>query len=168
VGDAIDPDEAYGKLSHIDAAGRARMVDVSAKSDTKREATARGRVAMRPETLALIASGGMPKGDVLAVAQVAGVMAAKRAHELIPMCHPLLLTGIDVSLTPDAARSFVDIESTVRTTGKTGVEMEALTAVAVAALTVYDMCKAVDRAMRIENVRLVRKRGGKSGEVVLE
>jgi cyclic pyranopterin phosphate synthase len=168
VGHATDPDEAYGKLSHIDPAGRARMVDVSAKNDAKREATARGRIAMRAETLSLIASGGVPKGDVLAVAQIAGVMAAKRTHELIPMCHPLMLTGIDVSLTPDAARSCVDIEATVRTTGKTGVEMEALTAVSVAALTVYDMCKAADRAMRIENVRLVRKRGGKSGEIVLE
>ncbi len=165
---ATDPDEAYGKLSHIDAAGRAKMVDITTKADTKREATARGRIVMRRETLALIAAGDMPKGDVLAVAQIAGVMAAKRAHDLIPMCHPLLLTGIDVSLTPDDTRSCVEIEATVRTTGKTGVEMEALTAVSVAALTVYDMCKAADRAMRIESVRLARKRGGKSGEIVLE
>jgi cyclic pyranopterin phosphate synthase len=165
---ATDPDEAYGKLSHIDAAGRAKMVDISAKSDTKREATARGRIVMRRETLALIASGAVAKGDVLAVAQIAGMMAAKRTHELIPMCHPLLLTGIAVTLTPDDARSCIEIEATVRTTGKTGVEMEALTAVSVAALTVYDMCKAVDRAMRIESVRLARKRGGKSGEIVLE
>ena len=165
---ANDPDEAYGKLSHIDAAGRAKMVDISTKADTKREATARGRIVMRRETLALIASGGVAKGDVMAVAQIAGMMAAKRTHELIPMCHPLMLTGIDVALTPDDARSCIEIEATVRTTGKTGVEMEALTAVSVAALTVYDMCKAVDRAMRIESVRLVRKRGGKSGEIVLE
>ncbi len=169
---ADDADEAYGRLSHIDAAGRARMVDVSAKAETKREAIARGRIVMRRETLALIAEGGLPKGDVLAVAQIAGMMAAKRTHELIPMCHPLLLTGIDVRLTPsdgpNEARSCIEIEAAVRTTGKTGVEMEALTAVSVAALTVYDMCKAVDRAMKIEGVRLVRKTGGKSGEVVLE
>ena len=161
---ANDPDENYGKLSHIDPAGRAKMVDISTKADTKREAMARGRIVMRRETLGLIASGGLPKGDVLAVAQIAGVMAAKRAHELIPMCHPLLLTGIDVTLTPDEKASCVEIEATVRTTGKTGVEMEALTAVSVAALTVYDMCKAADRGMRIEKVRLVRKLGGKSGE----
>jgi cyclic pyranopterin phosphate synthase len=161
-----DPDEAFGELSHIDAAGRARMVDVTAKADTKREATARGRITMQAQTLALIQSGGMPKGDVLAVARVAGIMAAKRTHELVPMCHPLLLTGIDVSLEP--ARSCIDIEATVRTTGKTGVEMEALTAVTVAALTVYDMCKAVDRRMRVESVRLVRKSGGKSGDITLE
>jgi cyclic pyranopterin phosphate synthase len=152
------------KLSHVDARGRAKMVDVSAKDDTAREATARGRIMMSRETLALIQRGGVAKGDVLAVAQIAGIMAAKRAHELIPMCHPLLLTGIDVTLTPDEKASRVEIEATVRTTGKTGVEMEALTAVSVAALTVYDMCKAADRGMRIENVRLVRKSGGKSGE----
>src|SRR6185503_1270615 len=122
-------DEAFGKLSHVDPAGRAKMVDVSAKADTKREATARGRIVMRPETVALIASGSVPKGDVLAVAQIAGVMAAKRTHDLIPMCHPLLLTGIDVTLTPNEGRACVDIEATVRTTGKTGVEMEALTSV---------------------------------------
>ncbi len=163
-----DPDEAFGTLSHTDADGRAKMVDVSAKADTARQATARGRLAMRRETLALIQQHGLPKGDVLTVAQIAGIMAAKRAHELIPMCHPLLLTGIDVTLTPNEGRSCLDIEATVRTTGKTGVEMEALTAVTVAALTVYDMCKAVDRAMRIESVRLVRKSGGKSGDIALE
>ena len=156
------------KLSHLDESGRARMVDVTAKDDTLREAVAKGSVRMKPETLALIQSGGVPKGDVLAVAQVAGVMAAKRTHELIPMCHPLLLSAIDVRLEPDEEESAVHITATVRTTGKTGVEMEALTAVAVAALTIYDMCKAVDRGMRIEGVRLVRKSGGKSGEVVLE
>jgi len=156
------------KLSHLDESGRARMVDVTAKDDTLREAVAKGSVRMKPETLALIQSGGVPKGDVLAVAQVAGVMAAKRTHELIPMCHPLLLSAIDVRLEPDEKESAVQITATVRTTGKTGVEMEALTAVSVAALTIYDMCKAVDRGMRIEGVRLVRKSGGKSGEVVLE
>ncbi len=144
------------------------MVDVTAKDDTVREAAARGRIVMLPETLALIQEGGLPKGDVLAVAQVAGVMAAKRTHELIPMCHPLLLTGVDVRLTPNEADHAIDIAAVVRTTGKTGVEMEALTAVAIAALTVYDMCKAVDRGMRIENVRLVRKTGGKSGDLRLE
>jgi len=156
------------RLSHLDASGRARMVDVSAKADTKREAMARGTVRMRPETLALIQSGGVAKGDVIAVARLAGIMAAKRTHELIPLCHPLPLTHIDVEITPDEAESALQIEATARTTGKTGVEMEALTAVAVAALTVYDMCKAVDRGMRIEGVRLARKRGGKSGDIVLE
>jgi len=156
------------KLSHLDESGRARMVDVTAKDVTLREAVAKGSVRMRPETLALIQSGGVPKGDVLAVAQVAGVMAAKRTHELIPMCHSLLLSAIDVRLEPDEKESAVQITATVRTTGKTGVEMEALTAVSVAALTIYDMCKAVDRGMRIEGLRLVRKSGGKSGEVVLD
>jgi cyclic pyranopterin phosphate synthase len=155
-------------LSHLDESGRARMVDVTAKNDTLREAVARGAVRMKAETLALIQSGGVPKGDVLAVAQVAGVMAAKRTHELIPMCHPLLLSAVDVRLEPDEKESAVQITATVRTTGKTGVEMEALTAVAVAALTIYDMCKAVDRGMRVEGVRLARKSGGRSGEVVLE
>jgi cyclic pyranopterin phosphate synthase len=168
MADRDTEDEASGKLSHIDATGRAKMVDVSAKDNTQREATARGRIVMRPQTLALIQQGGLPKGDVLAVAQIAGIMAAKRTHELIPMCHPLLLTGIDVALTPDEPRSCIEIEATVRTTGKTGVEMEALTAATIAALTVYDMCKAVDRAMRIESVRLIRKSGGKSGDIVLE
>ncbi|HXF51801.1 MAG TPA: cyclic pyranopterin monophosphate synthase MoaC [Dehalococcoidia bacterium] len=156
------------RLSHLDEAGRARMVDVTAKDETVREAEARGRIVMLPETFALIQEGGLPKGDVLAVAQVAGVMAAKRTHELIPMCHPLLLTGVDVRLTANEAEHAIDIAAVVRTTGKTGVEMEALTAVAVAALTVYDMCKAVDRGMRIESVRLVRKTGGKSGDLRLE
>lgn len=144
------------------------MVDVSAKADTAREAVARGNVRMQPETLALVQSGGLPKGDVIATARLAGVMAAKRTHELIPLCHPLLLTDIDVEITPDEAASSLEISATVRSTGKTGVEMEAMTAVSVAALTVYDMCKAVDRGIRIEGVRLVRKSGGKSGEIVLE
>lgn len=151
------------RLSHIDDAGKARMVDVSAKDETRREATARGRVVMQPETLKLLVRGEIAKGNVLTTAQIAGVMAAKKTHELIPMCHPLLLTGIDVDLTPDEAASAIEITATVRTTGKTGVEMEALTAVSVAGLTVYDMCKAVDRAMQVEAVRLVEKSGGKSG-----
>ncbi len=157
------------KLSHLDEQGRARMVDVGHKLDTRREAIAKGRVLMQPQTLALIQKGGLPKGDVLAVAQVAGVMAAKRTHELIPMCHPLLLTHVGLEFEPREPEdgdelAAIDITATVRTTGKTGVEMEALTAVAVAGLTIYDMCKAVDRGMRLEAVRLVRKSGGKSGE----
>ncbi len=151
-------------LSHLDADGHARMVDVSAKAETLREATARGRVLMLPATLALIVDGQMPKGDVLAVARVAGIMAAKRTPDLIPLCHPIQIAGVEVVLTPDAASSTIEIEATVRTTGQTGVEMEALTAVSVAALTVYDMCKAVERGMRIEAVRLVAKSGGKSGD----
>jgi cyclic pyranopterin phosphate synthase len=156
-------------LSHLDEQGHARMVDVGHKPDTQREAVAKGRVLMQPQTLALIQEGGLPKGDVLAVAQVAGVMAAKRTHELIPMCHPLLLTHIGVEFEPcepgdEDDLVAIDITATVRTTGKTGVEMEALTAVAVAGLTIYDMCKAVDRGMRLEAVRLVRKSGGKSRE----
>ncbi len=156
-------------LSHVDDQGRARMVDVSHKPDTQRQAVAKGRIRMQPQTLALIQQGGLPKGDVLAVAQVAGVMAAKRTHELIPMCHPLLLTHIGVEFEARQADgadelAAVDIMATVRTTGKTGVEMEALTAVAVAGLTIYDMCKAVDRGMQLDAVRLVHKSGGKSGE----
>ena len=139
------------------------MVDVGAKAVTEREAVARGEVAMRPETLRLIASGGMPKGDVLAVAKLAGIMAAKRTAELIPLCHPLGLTHVDVTLAPDPKHARVTIESRVRVSAKTGVEMEALTAVAVAGLTLYDMCKAVDREMTIGAIRLVEKRGGKSG-----
>ena len=144
------------------------MVDVGEKPDTERVAVAKGEITMRPETLALIQEGGIPKGDVLAVAQVASIMAAKRTHELIPMCHPLLLTHVAVEFAPDEAENLIKITATVKTTGKTGVEMEALTAVAVAALTIYDMCKAVDRAMHITNIRLIRKSGGKSGEIILE
>ncbi|MFN8535156.1 MAG: cyclic pyranopterin monophosphate synthase MoaC [Dehalococcoidia bacterium] len=149
------------ELSHFDEAGRARMVDVSAKDETARIAVARGRVTMQPETLALIREGRISKGDVLAVAQVAGVMGAKRTPDLVPMCHPLLLSAVDIafSLTTDA----VEIEATVKIRGRTGVEMEALTAVSVAALTIYDMVKAVDKGMRIEAVRLVHKSGGRSG-----
>ncbi len=156
------------QFTHLDESGRPRMVDVSDKADTRREATARGEVAMRPETLAAIREGRLAKGDVLSTAQVAGVMAAKRTWEIIPMCHPLLLTGVGVSFELDEARGVVKIAATVRTTGKTGAEMEALTAVSAAALTIYDMCKAVDPAMRIESIRLVAKSGGKSGAVVLE
>jgi cyclic pyranopterin phosphate synthase len=156
------------RLSHLDESGRPRMVNITAKPDTARQAVARGSVRMKPQTLALIRAGRVTKGDVLSVAQVAGVMAAKKTHELIPLCHPLLLTDIDVQLEPDEKKGALHITASVRTTGKTGVEMEALTAVAVAALTVYDMCKAVDRGMRIEGVRLARKSGGKSGEIVLE
>jgi len=155
-------------LTHIDESGRPRMVDVSAKADTVREATAAGEIRMRPETLSLILGGQIPKGNVLTVAQVAGTMAAKRTSELIPFCHPLLLSGIDLSLDPDLDRSLIRVGATVRTTGRTGVEMEALTAVAVACLTVYDMCKAIDRGMRIGEIRLLRKSGGKSGDIQLE
>lgn len=156
------------ELSHLDDAGRARMVDVSAKDDTAREAVARGSVRMQPETLKLVLAGDMKKGDVIATARLAGVMAAKRTHELIPLCHPLLLTDIDVEIAANEAESALEIEATVRTTGKTGVEMEAMTAVSVAALTVYDMCKAVDRGIRIDGVRLAKKSGGKSGEIQLD
>jgi len=156
------------KLSHIDEKGKPRMVDVSEKADTQREAVAKGEVHMKAETLALIKGGEIAKGDVLTVAQLAGILAAKQTPHLIPLCHPLLLTEIRVELELDEKRDAVLITGTVKNTGKTGVEMEALTAVSVAALTVYDMCKAVDRAMRIESVRLVKKSGGKSGTIVLE
>jgi len=156
------------QLTHLDEKGRAHMVDVGGKPNTERVAVAQGEITMRPETLALIQEGGIPKGDVLAVAQVAGIMAAKRTHALIPLCHHLLLTHVAVELAPNEAESLIKITATVKTTGKTGVEMEALTAVAVAALTIYDLCKAVDRAMHITNVRLVRKSGGQSGEILLE
>jgi len=142
------------------------MVDVGAKPDTERLAVARGAVVMRPETLALIREGTMKKGDVLSVAQLAGVMAAKRTAELIPLCHPLPLTQITVDLELDADLPGVQITATVRTVGKTGVEMEALTAVSVAALTVYDMAKAAEKTMRIQDIRLVEKRGGRSGDVL--
>jgi len=151
-------------LSHVDEEGRARMVDVGTKPDTERVAVAKGEVAMRPETLRLIAEGGVPKGDVLSVAQVAGVMAAKRTPDLIPLCHPLLLTNVDVEFRIDEDASRIEVTATVRCRGKTGVEMEALTAVSVAALTIYDMAKAVERTMRIGDIRLVHKSGGKSGE----
>jgi cyclic pyranopterin monophosphate synthase len=155
-------------LTHVDAQGKAHMVDVGEKAITQREAVARGRVLMQPATLALLVSGGMPKGDVLAVARVAGIMAAKRTPELIPLCHTLLLTHASVRLEPDVTSSAIAIEATVRTNGQTGVEMEALTAVSVAALTIYDMCKAVDKTMQISDIQLTEKRGGRSGEFKLE
>jgi cyclic pyranopterin phosphate synthase len=150
-------------LTHFDAAGRAAMVDVSAKDETARTATARGRIVMLPATLALIREGRAGKGDVLGVARIAGIMAAKKTSELIPLCHPLMISKVTVELEPEGEDA-VAIEATVSLAGRTGVEMEALTAVTVAALTVYDMVKAVDRGMRIEDVRLVHKAGGKSGE----
>ncbi len=151
------------RFTHFDEAGRAAMVDVSAKAETARVAVARGRVVMAPETLARIQEGQVGKGDVLGVARLAGIMAAKRTADLIPLCHPLALTKVAVDLHP-APPNAVELEATVGLTGRTGVEMEALTAVTVAALTVYDMCKALDRGMRIESVRLARKSGGKSGD----
>jgi cyclic pyranopterin phosphate synthase len=153
-------------LTHLDESGRARMVDVSARGETVRIATARGRVLMQPETLRLVRSGGVTKGDVLAIAQVAGVMGAKRTSDLIPLCHPLAITGVDLSFELDEDASAVEITAVARIVGKTGVEMEALTAVSIAALTVYDMCNAVDKDMVIDQIRLVHKVGGKSGEYV--
>jgi cyclic pyranopterin phosphate synthase len=153
-------------FSHFDAGGNAVMVDVSAKPVTDRSATARARVAMRPETAAMIREGTARKGDVLGVARIAGIMAAKRTAELVPLCHPLPISAVTLDLT--AGEAAVEIAATVRTSGQTGVEMEALTAASVAALTVYDMCKSVDRGMRIEALRLVHKAGGKSGEFVQE
>ena len=155
-------------LSHLDSTGSARMVDVGHKPDTERVAVAAGEVLMRPETLALIRAGQIKKGDVLTVAQIAGVMAAKRTSELIPLCHPLPLTHIDVRCEVRDDLPGVSVTATARTTGKTGVEMEALTAVSVAALTIYDMAKAVEKTMRISNVRLLEKHGGQSGDVVNE
>ena len=151
-------------LTHFDARGNAAMVDVSDKPATARRASARARVVMQPATLAVVRAGTARKGDVLAVARLAGIMAAKRTAELIPLCHPLPITAVTVDLAPDAAGTALEIEATVRTTGQTGVEMEALTAASVAALTVYDMCKAIDRGMRIEALRVTHKDGGKSGE----
>lgn len=151
------------KLSHLDEQGRARMVDVSDKRVTSRIAVARGSIHMRPETLALILENKVEKGDVFSVARVAGIMAAKKTPELIPMCHPLNITSVKIDLTPGKNPARVEIEASVRVDGKTGVEMEAMTAVSVAGLTIYDMCKAVDREMSIGEIRLVKKSGGKSG-----
>jgi cyclic pyranopterin phosphate synthase len=156
------------KLSHVDDKGRAKMVDVSGKEITVREATARGEVRMTAGTLKLIQEKGIPKGDVLPVAQLAGIMAAKKTHELIPMCHPLALTGVDVDFEIREDEPVIDVISHVKTRDRTGVEMEALTAVSVAALTIYDMCKAVERGIKITNIRLVSKSGGKSGEYISE
>jgi len=152
------------KLTHFDAAGNAAMVDISDKDITSRTATARVQVIMQPETLRVVMAGTAKKGDVLGVARLAGIMGAKRTADLIPLCHPLPISAVTVDLTPDAAANAIDIEATVRTTGRTGVEMEALTAASIAALTVYDMCKAIDRGMRVEGLRVIHKAGGKSGE----
>jgi cyclic pyranopterin phosphate synthase len=155
-------------LTHLDEQGRAKMVDVGWKPVTDREAVARGSVQMQPDTLKLIVEGQVKKGDVFTIAQLAGIMGAKRTAELIPLCHPLPLNKVDVELEADEANSRVNITATASTSGKTGVEMEALTAVSVAALSVYDMCKAVDRGMQIGSVRLVSKKGGQSGDITLE
>ena len=156
------------KLTHLDEHGHARMVDVGAKPDTERIAIAKGEVHMKPETLELIRAGEIKKGDVLTVAQIAGISASKRTSELIPLCHPLPLTKVDVDLALDEALPGVTITATAKAIGKTGVEMEALTAVSVAALTVYDMAKDAEKTMRIQNIRLVEKHGGRSGDVINE
>jgi len=156
------------KLTHFDDEGAARMVDVSGKSETVREAVAAGSVFMLPETLQLILDRKVSKGDVLGIARAAGIMAAKKTSDLIPLCHPLNLTAVDISFDPDEKASCVNMRATVRTTGQTGVEMEALTAIAAAGLTIYDMCKAVDRGMIITGIRLMKKTGGKSGTFVRE
>ena len=156
------------KLTHLDAEGRPQMVDITAKPDTPREAVARGMVRMQAATFELLKRGRMAKGDVLAVAQLAGIMAAKQTPNLIPLCHPLLIGDINVEFNLNEKNSTVEITVTVKSTGKTGVEMEAMTSVAVAALTIYDMCKAVDRGIKIEAIRLVSKSGGKSGTINLE
>ena len=150
-------------LSHLGARGEARMVDVSAKPATEREALAEGRVIMSPATLAIVQKGDAKKGDVLGAARIAGIMAAKRTHDLIPLCHPLAISKVEVDLRPDAKLPGIRVRARVKVAGQTGVEMEALTAVAVACLTVYDMVKAVDRSMRIDGIRLIEKRGGRSG-----
>ncbi|MEE8547948.1 MAG: cyclic pyranopterin monophosphate synthase MoaC [Alphaproteobacteria bacterium] len=151
------------ELTHFDAKGKSRMVDVSDKDETERVAVAAGSVVMAPDTMKLITEGGVKKGDVLSVARLAGIMGAKKTPDLIPLCHPLALNSVEVDLVCDPERNAVDITATCKVTGRTGVEMEALTAAAVAALTVYDMCKAVDRGMRITEIRLIHKSGGKSG-----
>ena len=156
------------ELTHIDAQGRPRMVDVSQKPDTQREAIAKGVVRMRASTFDLIKKGEIAKGDVLAVAQLAGIMAAKQTPHIIPLCHPVLIGDIKIEFVLDEKNSAVEITTAVKSIGKTGVEMEALTATTIAALTIYDMCKAVDRGIKIENIRLIRKSGGKSGVIELE
>ena len=156
------------RLTHLDATGNAHMVDVSEKHVTSRSATAKAQVLMLPETLALILSGQARKGDVLATARIAGIMAAKKTHELIPLCHPLLISKVSVDFVADEKTSSIEVSATVRVEGKTGVEMEALTACSIAALTLYDMCKAVDRAMKITDLRLTEKSGGKSGTFTAE
>ena len=156
------------KLTHINSNGEAQMVDVSDKENTMREAKAGARVVMQSKTLGLIVSGSHKKGDVLSVAKIAGIQAAKKCSELIPLCHPLMLTKVNVELTPNSEKNCIEITATAKLNGRTGVEMEALTAASIAALTVYDMCKAVDRFMTIDNVQLLEKKGGKSGHWVLE
>ena len=156
------------ELTHMDASGRPRMVDVTGKPDTNREAVAKGTVSMQASTLDLLKKGKMAKGDVLAVAQLAGIMAAKQTPNLIPLCHPVLIGDIKIEFSLNEKNNTVDITTTVKSTGKTGVEMEALTATAVTALTIYDMCKAVDRSLQIENIHLIKKSGGKSGTITLE
>jgi cyclic pyranopterin phosphate synthase len=156
------------RLTHLDATGNAHMVDVSDKHVTSRSATAKAQVLMLPETLALIIGGKAKKGDVLATARIAGIMAAKKTHELIPLCHPLLISKVSVDFVADEKPSSIEVSATVRVEGKTGVEMEALTACSVAALTLYDMCKAVDRGMKITDLRLTEKSGGKSGTFTAE
>ncbi len=156
------------KLTHIDRLGRPRMVDVTGKPDTAREAVAKCLVKMGAESFRLLQKGGLPKGDVLSVAKLAGIMGAKQTPYLIPLCHPILIGDVAVEFVLDEKNSTVEITTTVKSTGKTGVEMEALTAAAVTALTIYDMCKAVDKGIKIENIRLVRKSGGKSGTITLE
>ena len=152
-----------GRLTHLDQDGKAHMVDISTKQESEREAVAEGRVSMRPGTLALILAGDVPKGDVMAVARIAGIMAAKRTADIVPLCHPLALASVQVELEADEGASAVAIRARCRLKGRTGVEMEALTAVTAAALTVYDMCKSVDRSMTLENIRLLSKSGGRSG-----
>lgn len=164
----LSEEEPTPKPTHFDLSGKVRMVDVSGKGSTLRECQAMGRVKMQPSTLELVKRGELAKGDVLATAQVAGIMAAKRTPHLIPLCHPLLIENVKVEFHLDSENSAVEITATVRGEGKTGFEMEALTAVAVSALTIYDMCKGVDTTLRIEDIRLVRKSGGKSGTIVLE
>jgi len=154
------------RLSHIDEKGKARMVDVTAKEATVREAVAEGMVRMDPSTLRLIESGGMPKGDVFAVARIAGIMAAKRTGGLIPLCHPLPLTGIDIQFACNVMKGEIAIRATVKTVGKTGVEMEAMTAVSLASLTIYDMCKAADKSITLTDIKLLSKKGGKSGTFI--
>lgn len=156
------------RLTHLDAEGNAHMVDVSEKDVTSRSATAKAVVEMLPATLALILEGKAKKGDVIATARIAGIMAAKKTHELIPLCHPLMISKVTVDFAPDTSTSTIEVTATVKVEGKTGVEMEALTACSVAALTLYDMCKAVDRGMRVNNLRLVEKAGGKSGHFTAE
>ena len=172
AGDISGPTSGANKpadsLTHLDEQGRVKMVDVGGKPVTDREATARGHVTVQPETLRLIKEGLMKKGDVLTVAQLAGIMGAKQTSNLIPLCHPLPLNQVQVELGLNETADQIDISATVSTSAKTGVEMEALTAVSIAALTVYDMCKAVDRGVRIEAIRLVRKTGGQSGDINLE